>query len=125
MSLELLVGVVLVLLAVGFVAYPLVGARSATGSGPAGSADEDSTQARRRAIYNEILDLELEHRIGKLSQADYQELTDACLARAAALLAEEDAQHSAAAERVEREIAAMREALRSSALAGARGRETA
>ena len=94
-------------------------------SGAASRADEDSTEARRRAIYNEILDLELEHRIGKLSQADYQELRDDCLARAAALLAEEDAQHSAAAERVEREIAAMREALRSSTLAGARDRETA
>ena len=125
MSLELLVGVVLVLLAVGFVAYPLAGARSASRPGPAGEIDEVSPQARRRAIYNEILDLELEHQIGKLSQADYQELTDACLARAAALLGEEDAQHSAAAESVEREIAAMREALRSSALAGARGRETA
>jgi hypothetical protein len=112
-SVELLLGALVVAGALGFVAYPLL--RPATGRAPAASHGPEATDlaARRRAMYEEILELELDYRVGKIDEADYRQLTEACLARAAALLAEADSRQAALEERAEREIAAMREALRS------------
>lgn len=109
---ELALGAVLVLVAVAFVITPLV--RRRPGPTAAAPMDDDAGEltARRRAVYREILDLELDHRVGKLDQGDYRELSEACLARAASLLAEEDARASALDARAEREIAAMRDAVR-------------
>jgi hypothetical protein len=65
-------------------------------------------------LYREILDAELDYRLGKLSEADYQETTAGLLSRAAALIDPDEAAGEAeVAALVEREIAAMRQALRS------------
>jgi hypothetical protein len=115
----ILLGAVVVILALGFVMLPLL-RRRAPGrlevTDPPSPADDPRVAgpADRREIYRQILDLDLDHRVGKLDDADYRELSEACLARAASLLAEEERDTAAADERVEREIAAMRQALRSS-----------
>jgi hypothetical protein len=111
---ELWLGALVVVVALAFVAYPLV--RPRTGPDPGGPEPEHlgGIAAERYEVYREMLDLDFDHRVGKLNDDDYRQLSEACLARAADLLATEDARESEAAERAEREIAAMREALRSS-----------
>ncbi|HYU17460.1 MAG TPA: hypothetical protein VEQ11_02075 [Chloroflexota bacterium] len=119
---ELLGGSIVVIAALGFVCYPLIRWRE---PGAGGQVDaEDGLAARRRAIYQEMIDLDLDHRVGKLDDADYQQLYQTCLARAAALLAQADAQATQAEERVEREVAAMREALRATGRATVAGRRS-
>lgn len=98
----------LVVLAVlAFVVLPLVrGVKAAPGATVA-----LTTAQERAAIYQELVELELDQRVGKVTEADYREQADVLLARAAALISEEDAQLSAADDQIEREIAAMRAAL--------------
>lgn len=117
---ELVLGVLVVLVAVGFVVLPLVrGPQRSAAPAPA-----PPTPAEQRAeIYHELLDLELDQRVGKIDEADFKALSDALLARAAELIAEEDARLSAADRQVEAEIAAMREALRSAGEASGRERQ--
>jgi hypothetical protein len=114
---ELLLGATVVAVAIGFVVWPLFRTEQ--------SADERAPEAgglsgitSRREIYREVLDLELDHRVGKLSDEDYRALSEASLARATALVAEEERQIEAADIRVEQEIAAMRQALRERVPAG-------
>ena len=116
---EVALGAVVVALAVAFVMLPLLRARTSGGWTVPDLEDSATTSARRREIYRQMLELELDHRVGKLSDADYRELSESCLARAAALLAEEEDEAAATEERVEQEIRAMREALRSPAAASA------
>jgi cytochrome c-type biogenesis protein CcmI len=106
---EYLLGVLVVVAVLGFVLLPLLrGPRQeATPAAPVSPA------AQRAAIYRELVELELDQRVGKLTEPDFRELADALLARAAALIAEEDAGTAAAEAEVEREIAAMRRSLRS------------
>jgi hypothetical protein len=113
-TVELWLGGLVVVLALAFVAYPLLRPRAAPVGDPADIDGAADGTADRYTLYREMLDLDFEHRLGKLNDDDYRELSEACLARAAELLAREDARESEAAERAEREIAAMREALRSS-----------
>ena len=114
MTVELWLGALLVVLALAFVAYPLLRPRAAPDAHVAEVDEAAGSTVDRYNVYREMLDLDFEHRLGKLNDDDYRELSEACLARAAELLAQEDARESEAAERAEREIAAMREALRSS-----------
>jgi hypothetical protein len=117
---ELVLGAVVVALAIAFVAYPLLRPSAtsftAVGSSLGLAADDErggvELSAAREAIYREILELEFDHRIGKLDDADYTQLAEACLARAAALVAESDAREAGLEDRVEQEIASMRAALR-------------
>ena len=105
---EYLLGAVAVLAALAFVAYPLF-RRSEAAPLP---AETPETFAERRAgVYRELLELEFDHRVGKLSEADYRQLADACLARATALVAAEEQTTEAIDARIEREVAAMRAAL--------------
>jgi hypothetical protein len=94
-----------------FVVLPLV-----RRGGPVRDVAEPSTATaeRRAAIYRELLEVELDHHVGKVADEDFREQSDALLARAAALITEEDAQASANDE-LEQEIAAMRETLQSPA----------
>lgn len=108
---ELLLGVLVVLAAVAFVAVPLVRGRRPE---PAATVTAPAAAEQRAAIYRELLDLELDHRVGKVAEPDFREVSDALLARAAALIAEEDARAATAQEQVEQEIAAMRQAIRAS-----------
>jgi hypothetical protein len=105
---EYLAGALVVLAALAFVAYPLVrraGAEEAVAERPPSFAE------RRAAVYRELLELEFDHRVGKLSDADFRQLSDACLARATQLVAEEERETEAIDARIEREVALLRGAL--------------
>ncbi|MDP8922407.1 MAG: hypothetical protein M3O34_05960 [Chloroflexota bacterium] len=116
---EYLAGAVAVLAALAFVAYPLV--RRAAATAPPVESTESYAE-RRTAVYRELLELEFDHRVGKLSNEDFRQLADACLARAAALVAAEEQMAEALDACIEREVAAMRMAMqaRSAANEGAR-----
>ena len=108
---EYLAGTLAVAAALAFVAYPLF-RRSASPAPEVEAAD--SYAELRAAVYRELLDLEFDHRVGKLSDADFRQLSDACLARAAGLVAAEEQTTEALDARIEREVAAMRAALQAS-----------
>ena len=119
---ELLLGATVVALAIGFVVWPLFR--------PEPTADEREPEtpgvsgiAGRREIYREVLELEHDHRIGKLTDEDYRVLSEACLARATDLVAAEERQIEAADRRVEQEIAETRRALRGGAAGAGRATE--
>ena len=105
---EYLLGALVVTAVISFVVLPLLRTRR-----PAPSTIVQTTSRDERAeIYQELIELELDQRVGKLAEADYRELSDALLARAAALISEEDAQTAALEDQIEREIAAIRASLR-------------
>ena len=108
-------GGLVVVAVIAFVVLPLLRGRSVDTSTDvaAGPAEE------RAAVYRELLELELDQQVGKIAEADYRDLSDTLLARAAALISEEDAETAAADAQVEREIAAMRASLHRSELAPA------
>ncbi|MCC7367632.1 MAG: hypothetical protein IT306_04380 [Chloroflexi bacterium] len=106
---EYLAGSVLVVLVLAFVGWPLLRRQS----GHAVTSALAPDPARQRAsIYRELVELELDHRIGKVSADDFREQADGLLARAAALIVVEDAENHTAEEQIEREISSMREALK-------------
>ncbi len=109
---EYLVGMLVVAAALAFVAYPLF-RRSAAAIRPFETAE--SFAERRAAVYRELLELEFDHRVGKLTDADFRQLSDACLERAARLVAAEEQTTEALDARIEREVAAMRAAMRTRA----------
>jgi len=107
---EYTLAAVVVVAVLAFVVLPLV--RGVTPSPTDASAAVVLTAARERsAIYQELVELELDQRIGKVTTDDYREQADVLLARAAALISAEDAESSAADAQIEREIAAVRAGL--------------
>ena len=104
-------GALVVVAVLAFVVRPLLRRR------PADAADSPTvdTAQERAGIYRELLELELDQRVGKIAEADYQEQSALLLARAAALISQEDAESVAADVAVEREIAEARVALRRAA----------
>lgn len=106
---EYLAGAIVVGLVLLYVGWPLLRQSAAA---PVGAPPVVDSAAERGALYRELVELELDHRIGKVTVADFKEFSDALLARAAALIVAEDAETHDAEEQVEREIGAMREALR-------------
>ncbi|HEX3246532.1 MAG TPA: hypothetical protein VHX16_14080 [Chloroflexota bacterium] len=103
------IGVALVLAAIAFALWPLF-RRSSSGQ----SEDPDPAMLRA-ALYRQILDAELDTQLGKLQQADYQELHGRLLQEAAALIVSTGAAKAVVADaqaRVEHEIAAARAAMR-------------
>ncbi|MGE3267579.1 MAG: hypothetical protein AB7P40_02455 [Chloroflexota bacterium] len=109
MQVEYLAGALVVIAVLAFVALPLVRRQreeQTTVSPLVEAANERAT------IYRELVELELDHRIGKITAADFKDLSDGLLARAAGLITAEEAVSVNIDEQVEREIAAMREALR-------------
>lgn len=107
------VGVALVLLAIVFVLLPLFRAT------PTESSTEEDPSVARAAMYQQILDAELDTRLGKLSSVDYQELRALLLADAARLISAEHTEEPSVeiAAQVEREIAEARAAMRGQATA--------
>jgi hypothetical protein len=101
-------GAVVVLIALAFVGWPLVRPPRAV-SPPA--APILSAAEQRAAIYRELMELELDQRLGKVDEADHRAQADALMAQAAALLAAEDATIESIDDELEREIAAQRRAL--------------
>jgi hypothetical protein len=101
--------VALVILAVlAFVSLPIVRRRrpQSVAAPVAGPAET------RAAIYQELLELELDQKVGKIAEADYRELSEALLMRAASLISDEDGHQAPADDEVEREIAQARASLR-------------
>ena len=91
-----------------FVMLPLVRRRADT----ALTTHVPGPSEARAAIYRELLELELDQKVGKLADEDYREQSDALLARAAALISDEDTRTSVD-DQIEREIAAVRQSLKS------------
>ena len=102
-----IVGIVLVAAAAAFVLVPFTrGAhleRAATGAEAAGAVD-------RFGLYRQVLELEFDRDMGKLSQTDFEQLSAQLLAEAAAALREEQGTLGVVDEEIEREIAAARAA---------------
>lgn len=107
---EYALGGLVVLAVLAFVVLPLLRGRHALAATASESPLDPAQQ--RAAIYRELLELELDQQVGKIAESDYRELNEALLARAAALISQEDAASVAIDALVEREIAAAREALR-------------
>ena len=64
----------------------------------------------RFGLYRQVLELEFDHQLGKLSAADYEQLSQELLAQAGQALREERGNLGAVDEEIEREIAAARAA---------------
>ena len=105
---EYAVGGLVVLAVLAFVLLPLIGTRSSEVLRPL----SPSSAEERAAVYRELLELELDRKVGKIAEPEFQEQSDALLARAATLIAGEDAQVAADDEALEREIAETRRSLR-------------
>ena len=120
MNVELILGGLLVALALALVAYPLVTSRRTDVRTASEAVPSDSIEERRAAVHREMMELEQDFRAGKLDSEDYKQMSEACLARAAALIAETDLRGSSD-DGLEREIARVREQIRGAGAAG-RGR---
>ena len=105
---EYVLGGLVVVAVLAFVVLPLLSGRRADAEA---QARPDPAQ-ERATIYRELLELELDQKVGKVAEADYQEVNEALLARAAALISQEEAESTTADAKVEREIAEARLALR-------------
>jgi hypothetical protein len=102
----LALGVVLVLAAIAFVLMPLF----RPSQHPAISAVEPLHA--RAALYQEILDAELDYHLGKLSEGDFVEVRDRLLEQAVLLIhADPNLDATAATQQIEAEIEAARAAL--------------
>jgi hypothetical protein len=104
-------GALVVILVLAFVVLPLVRRRAVT----ARAVAAPSLAVQRAEIYQELTELELDQRVGKISDSDYQEQSEALLARAAALIAVEDAEAALVEQEIEREIAEARASLEETA----------
>jgi hypothetical protein len=104
---EFAAGGLVVVAVLAFVLLPLVRHRRSV---PDLAEPTVSDVDRRATIYRELLEVELDHKVGKLAEEDFRAQTDLLLARAAALISEEDAQVSADDE-LEMEIAEVRKTL--------------
>jgi cytochrome c-type biogenesis protein CcmI len=70
----------------------------------------DSPTEERFALYRQLIEMEFDHQLGKLSTDDFEQLSNELLARAGDALKEERGQLGAIDEEIEREIAAARAA---------------
>ncbi len=100
-----ILGIVLVACAAGFALLPLARGVEAV------SPDSAINRSDRVAIYRQVLELELDHRLGKLNAEDYREQSAELLARAAELMRAERGSPGDLDAEIEREIAAARAAL--------------
>jgi len=103
-------GALVVLAVLAFVVLPLVRRRQTVGSSPDASLTPALAE-QRASIYRELTELELDQRVGKVTEADFREQSEALLARAASLISEEDAEAASLDAVVEREIADVRATL--------------
>jgi hypothetical protein len=99
-----ILGIALVALAAAFVLLPFArGARLEQTVPSLGSTD-------RMSLYRQILELEFDRDMGKLSQADFEELSAQLLAEAGTALRAERGALTEVDDEIEREIAAARAA---------------
>lgn len=109
---EYALGGLVVLAVLAFVVLPLVRRQGEQPVATPGTRPASELAAERAEIYRELVELELDQQVGKLAEADFRDLSEALLARAAALISQEEAQGSSVEAEIEREIAAMRAALK-------------
>ena len=100
-------GVLVVMAVLTFVVLPLVRRRAT----PVAVVGTPTLAEQRAEIYQELTELELDQRVGKISAADYEEQSEALLSSAAALIAAEDAEAADLDRQIEREIAEARREL--------------
>jgi hypothetical protein len=100
-----IIGIVLVAAAAAFALVPFTRGAHVESAVlvPEGSPD-------RYALYRQILELEFDRDLGKLSQADFEQLSAQLLAQAGEALRDERGTLGAVDEEIEREIAAARAA---------------
>jgi hypothetical protein len=104
----IVLGIALVLLAIAFVLLPLFRKQRSI------HIDPPDPAMLRAGLYRQILDAELDARLGKLEAAEYEELRAQLLRDAAAFIVASDASPEINADvqaRVEAEIAAARAAM--------------
>jgi hypothetical protein len=116
-ALPTIVGIVLVALAAAFALLPL-----ARGTGtPAPTSESNATD--RAAIYRQVLELEFDYQVGKVSAEDYNQIASELLAQAGDLMREERGSPIAEIDdEIEREIAAARAAFTAARRSGRSGR---
>lgn len=117
MNAYLILGLTLVAAAVLFVLLPIVRPANRPTAFDSRRAE---FEARRQELYRQILEIEFDQQVGKVDAADARTLCDRLLAQAAGLLAEQSTEKGAPEPEVEieaeieREVAALRRALRGS-----------
>jgi len=99
-------GILLVAAAAAFALLPL--ARGAKETAP--SSISEGTSVDRAMLYRQVLELEFDLQLGKLSKHDYEQLSAELLAQAGQALREERGTLGAIDAEIEREIAAARAA---------------
>lgn len=100
------IGVLLVGVAAAFALIPFArGAPDDSAASPALPAQDE-----RLKIYQQVLELELDQELGKLSEEDYHTLSSGLLAQASMLLQQERGATAALDDELEQEIAAARAA---------------
>ena len=99
-----IVGILLVALAAAFVLLPFARGAHIEQAVPSVAGVD------RSAIYRQVLELEFDRDMGKLSQADFEQLSAELLMQAGAALSEERGALSEVDAEIEREIAAARAA---------------
>ena len=99
-----LLGIALVAAAAAFALVPFLRPTRLAPSVPASAASE------RARIYQQVLELEFDHQLGKLSIEDYEQLSAELLAQAGASLRTERGVLTELDDELEREIAAARAA---------------
>jgi hypothetical protein len=101
-----ILGLVLVAAAAAFTLLPFT---RGTSTLETSSASVDS-RTDRFGLYRQVLELEFDHQLGKLSAADYEQLSQELLAQAGEALRDERGSLGAVDQEIEREIAAARAA---------------
>jgi hypothetical protein len=109
-SIFVLLGLLLGLLALAFVLYPIVRPKP----DPPEAAISSDLEERRRALYHQILDVEFDQQLGKLGEADARELSEDLLRQADRLFVDEPRAKPQIAAELEHEIPAGRHALAAS-----------
>jgi hypothetical protein len=101
-----IVGIALLALAAGFVLLPLA---RGVGTADDAAAPSDVPDARFR-LYRQIIELEFDQQLGKLSKEDFQQQSAELLGQAGAMLESERGTLAELDDEIEREIAAARAA---------------
>ncbi len=110
---EQVVVAAVVLAAVGWIVKPLLGSRRALGGPDEDRRTEDLLEAKQ-SVYRSIVDLEMDHEMGKMGDQDYEQLRGQSKAEALGIIHElegEDTQQTDLAT-LEEEIRAARGRLR-------------
>ena len=115
-----IVGIVLVAAAAAFVLLPFTRSGRVESTVPAADGLTDD----RFALYRQVLELEFDLDVGKLSQADFEQLSGQLLAQAGEALRDERGTLSEVDAEIEREIAAARAAFAAARRASAQAETT-